>query len=254
MENNKLEELKKIFWIITICLLVAAAGVSTGIYQGINWLKVKFHGDAGNDVLIKNISSLMDNLELISNHFYSWVVPGVVCLFLLAGLILWVILRNFITKIKLRQINQQDNKLKNRSQKDFVDQKIEQDKKRRLFLHSLSVLQRDGRLLDFFDEDLSLYDDGQIGAAVRSIQEDCKKTIKKYFNLKPVVESEEGEIIKVEPGFDLDSIKLIGNVSGEPPFKGVVKHRGWKAGKKEIPRLSDVHDSTIIIPAEVEIQ
>ncbi|MDM8538299.1 DUF2760 domain-containing protein, partial [Desulfobacterales bacterium HSG17] len=107
---------------------------------------------------------------------------------------------------------------------------------------------------DFFDEDLSLYEDEQIGAAVRSVQDDCKKTIKKYFNLKTVVDKEEGESIKVEPDFDIDSIKLIGNVTGEPPFEGVVKHRGWKAGKKEIPKLSDIHDSTIIIPAEIEIQ
>ncbi len=57
----------------------------------------------------------------------------------------------------------------------------------------------------------------------------------------------------IEPGFDIDSIKLIGNVSGEPPFKGVLKHRGWKAGKNEIPKLSDIQDAGIIIPAEVEI-
>ncbi|MCK5696183.1 MAG: DUF2760 domain-containing protein, partial [Desulfobacula sp.] len=141
-----------------------------------------------------------------------------------------------------------------RVKKDFVDQKIEQDRKRRLFLHSLSVLQRDGRLLDFFDEDLSLYEDDQIGAAVRSVQEDCKKTIKQYIDLKPVMEKEEGEMVTIEPGFDIDSIKLVGNVSGEPPFEGILKHRGWKAGKKEIPKLSDIQDVAIITPAEVEIQ
>ena len=29
--------------------------------------------------------------------------------------------------------------------------------------------------MDFLQEDLSLYEDGQIGAAVRSIHENCKK-------------------------------------------------------------------------------
>jgi hypothetical protein len=48
-------------------------------------------------------------------------------------------------------------------------------------------------------------------------------------------------------------IKLIGNVSGEPPFQGVIRHRGWKARKKDIPELSGDLDSTLIVPAEVEI-
>jgi hypothetical protein len=33
----------------------------------------------------------------------------------------------------------------------------------------LAILQREGRLMDFLQEDLSLYDDAQIGAAVRNI-------------------------------------------------------------------------------------
>ena len=246
---------KKSFWIIIIFMILMAAGVNAGIYQGINWLKIKFNGTPGNDILMRNISNAMESLELISNHFYTWVMPIVLFLFLLMGLILWMLLKNLNAKEHLKgQGSVHGDKLKKRSKKDFVDQKIEQDRKRRLFLHSLAILQRDGRLLDFFDEDLSLYDDEQIGAAVRSVQEDCKKTIKKYINLKPVVDNEEGEKLMVEAGFDIDSIKLIGNVAGEPPFDGIVKHRGWKAGKREIPKLSDVQDSTIIMPAEIEIQ
>ncbi len=246
---------KKSFWIITIFMLLMAAGVNAGVYQGINWLQIKFNGAPGNDILMKNISNALENLQIISNHFYTWVVPMVLSLFLLMGFILWMVLKSFNAKEILNgQGNVYDGKSKKSSKKDFVDQKIEQERKRRLFLHSLSILQRDGRLLDFFDEDLSLYEDEQIGAAVRSVQEDCKKTMKKYINLKPVVDSEEGEKLMVKAGFDIDSMKLIGNVAGDPPFEGVVKHRGWKAGKREIPKLSDIQDSTIIIPAEIEIQ
>ncbi|MBC2704173.1 DUF2760 domain-containing protein [Desulfobacula sp.] len=185
----------------------------------------------------------MNILELISNNFYLWVVPAAAVGLLLFGWVLWLVLRSSKSKT-VAEVH---------VKKDFVDQKIERDRKTRLFLHSLSVLQRDGRLLDFFDEDLSLYDDEQIGAAVRSIHEDCKKTIKKYIDPKPVIDNEEGEMVTIEPGFDIDSIKLVGNISGEPPFEGVLKHRGWKAGKKEIPKLSDIQDAAIIIPAEVEI-
>ncbi len=197
----------------------------------------------------------MNILELISNNFDLWVVPAVAVGLLLCGWVLWLVLRSSRSKKFARVHVQKDGvSSKGKSKKDFVDQKIEQDRKTRLFLHSLSVLQRDGRLLDFFDEDLSLYDDEQIGAAVRSIHEDCKKTIKKYIDPKPVIDNEEGERVTIEPGFDIDSIKLVGNVSGEPPFEGILKHRGWKAGKKEIPKLSDIQDAAIIIPAEVEIQ
>ncbi|WP_457551283.1 DUF2760 domain-containing protein [Desulfobacula sp.] len=246
---------KKSFGIISIFSLLISSLVNTGLYFGINWLSVNFSKDAGNEIAGKGISWAVNNIEMISDHFYVWVVPGITGAFLLCAWILWFILRGSMGKA-LAAVHDQKNGIssKGKPKKDFVDQRIEQDRKRRLFLHSLSILQRDGRLLDFFDEDLSLYDDEQIGAAVRSIQEDCKKTIKKYIDAKPVLESEEGEMVKIEPGFDIDAIKLVGNVSGEPPFEGVLKHRGWQAGKKEIPKLSDILDASIIMPAEVEIQ
>jgi len=225
-----------------------SACINVGLYFAIDLLSLNLFKDTGNKVIA-------NNLELISNNFYFWVVPAVSGIFLFFGWVLWLILKSSMSKIFI-EVHIKKGKMpsKGKSKKDFVDQKIEQDRKRRLFLHSLSVLQRDGRLLDFFDEDLSLYEDEQIGAAVRSVQEDCKKTIKKYIDLKPVIENEEGEMVTIEPGFDIDSIKLVGKVAGEPPFKGVLKHRGWKAGKKEIPKLSDIQDVAIITPAEVEIQ
>ena len=141
-----------------------------------------------------------------------------------------------------------------KKKKDFLDQKIEQERKRRLFLHTLSVLQREGRLLDFFAEDLNQYEDDQIGAAARSIQDDCKKAVKKYINPVPVIDKEEGDTVTIEPGFDMDAVALVGNVTGEPPFEGVLRHPGWKAAKKELPKLSDIQDPGIMVPAEVEIQ
>ncbi|NOX34609.1 MAG: DUF2760 domain-containing protein [Deltaproteobacteria bacterium] len=239
---------KKSFGIITVSGLLISACMNAGLYFGINWLMLNIPQYTGKEILVKNI-------ELVSSNFYLWVVPVVTGGILLCGLVLWLILRSSMSKTFNEIVTKKgEMSFRGKAKKDFVDQKIEQDRKRRLFLHSLSVLQRDGRLLDFFDEDLSLYEDEQIGAAVRSIQEDCKKTIRKYVDPKPVIEREEGEMVSIEPGFDIDSIKLVGNVAGEPPFEGVLKHRGWKAGKKEIPKLSEIQDSTIIIPAEVEIQ
>ena len=254
MEVSKLYS-KKLFGVITLLALLISAGINTGLYFGLDWLSLKLSQDTGNEIIAKTISWLVNNVEQILNDFYLWVVPAVTGIFLLLGCVLWLILRSVLSKtFNGFHITKNEIPSKVKSKKDFVDQKIAMERKRRLFLHSLSVLQRDGRLLDFFDEDLSLYDDEQIGAAVRSIQEDCKKTIKRYIDPKPVMDNEEGDKVSIEPGFDIDSIKLVGNVAGDPPFEGVLKHRGWKAGKKEIPRLSDIQDSTIIIPAEVEIQ
>ena len=211
----------------------------------------KGNGEKG---IVKDLSWIIQQFELADQYFYTLILPITFGVILLAGILLWLILKKSVSKTfrKLYKNESETQKL-GKKKKDFIDQKIEQDRKRRLFLHSLSVLQREGRLLDFFDEDLNLYEDEQIGAAVRSIHEDCKKTIKKYINPKPVIDDEEGETLTIENGFDVDSIKLVGNVKGEPPFEGVLKHRGWKAGKKDIPKLSDIPDSTIIIPAEVEI-
>jgi len=245
----------KMFTMITLFGVLISAIINFGLYSGITWLLAGLSKDAANQLPQETISWAANHLHLLFHNFYVWVVPAVTGGILLCGWLLWIILRLSIGRT-LAQKNDQTavGSSKDSKKRDFVDQKIEQDRKRRLFLHSLSILQRDGRLLDFFHEDLSLYDDGQIGAAVRSIQEDCKKTIKKYIDPKPVLDAEEGEIVRIEPGFDIDAITLVGNVSGEPPFEGILKHGGWKAGKKEIPKLSDIQDSGIIVPAEVEIQ
>lgn len=221
--------------------------VDAGVYFGIEKLLHILASDSWDGVRI---------LKLVSINFYSWFLPASAALFLLLGLTLWLLVRGssgFIFK-GLAVDHPLDPAKKAAVKKDAADQRIEQERRRRVFLHLLSVLQKEGRLLDFFDEDLSLYEDEDIGAAVRSIQEDCKKTIAKYLALKPVIDKTEGEEILVEEGFDPDAIKLTGNVTGKPPFKGLLRHRGWKAGKREIPKLSDVVDASIIVPAEVEME
>ncbi|MBW2249010.1 MAG: DUF2760 domain-containing protein [Deltaproteobacteria bacterium] len=57
----------------------------------------------------------------------------------------------------------------------------------------------------------------------------------------------------IRGGFDPDAIKLTGNVTGEPPFTGVLRHKGWRTRKLELPALSGGQDARIIAPAEVEI-
>lgn len=119
----------------------------------------------------------------------------------------------------------------------------------------LSIFQREGRFVDFLREDLSLYSDAQIGAAVRSLQENWKKAFKEYLTVEPVFDRPEGSRVTVSGGFDLDSIKLTGDVIGEPPFEGIVVHRGWKLVKVNLPKFTGVSQKEwIISPAEIEVQ
>ena len=234
------------FWIMAIIGSLAAAG-------GYLFIE-KIHSDNGSaDQVTEIVSRWIAAAE--PENFYYWAIPLVIVFFILMGLLLWGAVVASVKKTLAQGDNgEDDGPKKSPVKKDFIDHKIERDRRQRVFLHSLSILQREGRLMDFFDEDLSRYEDAQIGAAVRSIQEDCKKAVKKYIDPKPVLEGSEGETITIEAGFDIDAITLVGNVAGTPPFSGVIKHPGWKAGKKDVPKLSDVQDASIVTPAEVEIQ
>jgi hypothetical protein len=134
-----------------------------------------------------------------------------------------------------------------------VDPLKKQRHEQRMLLHLLTLLQREGRLMDFLGEDLSAYDDAQIGMAVRSIQQSCKSAIEKQLHPKAVMDAEEESEVTVAAGFDPNAVKLVGKVTGEPPFQGILRHKGWRATGVEIPTLADKDDPLVIAPAEVEI-
>ncbi len=54
----------------------------------------------------------------------------------------------------------------------------------------LALLQRKGRLIDFLQEDLSEFEDDQIGAAVRSVHEGCREALTESVKLEPVFKDE----------------------------------------------------------------
>jgi hypothetical protein len=117
----------------------------------------------------------------------------------------------------------------------------------------LALLQRDGRLIDFLTEDIAPYQDAQIGAAVRDVHANCRKALEHYLQLEPVIADEEGRTVTVEAGFDPATIKLIGNVTGQPPLKGVLRHRGWRVKQANLPPLADGNGRRVVAPAEVEM-
>jgi hypothetical protein len=117
----------------------------------------------------------------------------------------------------------------------------------------LALLQREGRLVDFLTEDIGRYGDAQVGAAVRDVHQNCRGVLRQYLTLEPVLPGDEGEPVTVHEGFDPGAVKLVGNVAGTPPLRGVLRHRGWRVIRVQLPPLPHAAGRAVVAPAEVEI-
>ncbi|WDE98359.1 DUF2760 domain-containing protein [Lentisphaera profundi] len=120
-------------------------------------------------------------------------------------------------------------------------------------IYTLTLLQREGRLIDFLKEDIGPYSDEQVGAAVRQIHEGCGKVLEKYFKVESLVDSAEGDEVEVPKAYDPAKYSLSGQVSGEGPFKGSLVHKGWLASKLTLPERTKDTDTSVICPSEVDI-
>lgn len=116
----------------------------------------------------------------------------------------------------------------------------------------LAILQRDSRLVDFLMEDIGPYADAQIGAAVRDVHTGARESLQRYLTLEPVLEGEEGSTVTVPEGLDAADVKVMGHVTGAPPYRGLLRHRGWRARRLELPPLG-ASGRRIVAPAEVEL-
>lgn len=120
-------------------------------------------------------------------------------------------------------------------------------------LQLLTILQREGRFVDFVQEDLGGASDSDIGAAARVVHEGCRRGLKDYVTIERIRDEDEDDPVELEEGFDAARTKVTGNVVGDPPYMGKLAHHGWHAKKLDLPKLSEGHDPTILAPAEVEL-
>src|SRR5689334_21059416 len=116
----------------------------------------------------------------------------------------------------------------------------------------LALLQREGRLVDFLREPLDGFSDADIGAAARDVHRGCAKVLDQHLSLEPVMPGAEEAKVAVPKGFDPAEIRLIGEAKGEPPFRGTLRHHGWRVVDAKLPALSEGVDRMVIAPAEVE--
>jgi hypothetical protein len=119
-----------------------------------------------------------------------------------------------------------------------------------------ALLQEKGRFVDFLMDDVTAYDDAQVGAAARVVHQGCREVLREHFKIAPVSDAAEGSRVTVPAGYAPDEYRLLGKISGEPPFSGTLIHKGWKTEFVKLPRIikSDARRLPGIAPAEVELK
>ncbi len=117
----------------------------------------------------------------------------------------------------------------------------------------LSLLQKEGRFLDFLQETVSGYSDQEVGAAARVVHEGCHRVLDEHLRIAPVRDEAEGSQVTLAKGFDPAAERPTGQVVGEPPFTGALVHRGWRALEVRLPQVASSRDVRILAPAEVEL-
>ena len=100
----------------------------------------------------------------------------------------------------------------------------------------LALLQRDGRLVDFLQEEI----DALLRRAGRRRRPGHPSGLPQGPARVPDDRAGAGrptrsQPVTVRPDFDPAAIRLTGNVAGSPPFRGVLKHHGWRVKSVQLP-------------------
>jgi len=120
-------------------------------------------------------------------------------------------------------------------------------------LQLLALFQREGRLVDFLKQDIAAFSDADVGAAARVVHEGCRRALEAHAQIAPIRAEPEGGALELSPGFDISEVKLTGQVQGAAPYRGILRHRGWRATSFRLPVPVSGHNPSILAPAEVEL-
>jgi len=118
-------------------------------------------------------------------------------------------------------------------------------------LQLLTLLQREGRFVDFVQQELAAFADADIGAAARVVHEGCRRALRAHARVVSVRNEAEGSTLTLERASE--DVKLVGNVAGSAPFRGVLRHRGWRVEELTLPTVVGAHDPALVAPAELEL-
>ena len=123
----------------------------------------------------------------------------------------------------------------------------------------LAILQREARLIDFLEEDIGPYTDEQVGAAVRDIHKNSRAALERLVTLKPVVDGVEGTNTNLaSAGLDAKDttrLRIVGKVPADGKVdSGLLRHRGWRVEKIDLPATPMGKKAAILAPAEIEVE
>jgi hypothetical protein len=122
----------------------------------------------------------------------------------------------------------------------------------------LAMLQQESRLVDFLMEDIAPYSDEQVGQAMRGVHGQCRAALDRVVKLAPVVDGVEGTnttlaSVGLKPRDK--SLKLVGKVPADGKVEGgILRHRGWKAERVNLPATKAGEPVTVVAPAEIEVE
>ena len=91
-----------------------------------------------------------------------------------------------------------------------------------------ALLQEKGRFVDFLMDDVTAYDDAQVGAAARVVHQGCREVLREHFKITPVSGAAEGSRVTVPAGYAAEEYRVVGKIGGGAPFTGTILHRGWR--------------------------
>jgi hypothetical protein len=120
-------------------------------------------------------------------------------------------------------------------------------------LRMLALLQAEARLVDFLLEDIQGLGDAQIGQAVREVHRKAAAALRQHAVIEQVLPGNENDTVAVPKGFDPSAIRVVGNVTGEPPFTGQIQHPGWRVTELKLAAPPSGADEFVLQPAEVQI-
>ena len=114
----------------------------------------------------------------------------------------------------------------------------------------LSALQREARLVDLIQEDLSNYSDAQVGAAARPCLQSCASTLSRLFGLISVSDAGEGATVNVGDEGSPARYQWIGEGTST---SGKLVHQGWQATQVDLPTWTGADaDANVIAPAQLQ--
>lgn len=117
----------------------------------------------------------------------------------------------------------------------------------------LATLQREGRFLDLVGESLDGFEDAQVGAAARQVIADVRSSLDRMFSLAPLTTDDEGSRFTIPKPASPLRFHIVGR-HAEQATHGSLIHRGWKAGRCELPNWNGVRDDAMVLsPIEIEV-